>query len=216
MYGLGPRGRASIILVAGKHFTFEPSVFFAPVSASFLRNKGHSEAHIISDHPQQKDFSWQVRVLDFKGKTQHVHKGQAAVAPLSANLVGRWSDEELLKGADPLQTQAIFEVFDKGGNLVSQSFVYFDATKNLSWQDPKLTYQLKEAESGFVLTLSSEKAAKGVWVDFGSVAADIEDNAFDMWAGQKLSLHIDSQASKQEILEAIKLNSYFIADGEQP
>lgn len=199
-----------------KALNFRAKRFFAPISASFLRKQGQSQAHIISDATQQKSFSWQVRVLDFSGKVQHTVKGEASVPPLSAHLVAAWSDEQLLQGADPQQSQALFEVFDKSGERVSQSFIYFDATKNLAWQAPQLSYQLLESEQGFTLQLQAEKAAKGVWIDFAAVAADIEDNAFDMHGGERLTLHIETQANKQELLQAMTVRSYFGVSGGRP
>jgi len=197
-----------------KALHFRAKRFYAHTAASFLRNKGVSEAHIISDDLEEKKYTWKIRVLDFSGKEISVKQGKVLVNPLSSILIERLSDAELLDGANPLTSQAIFEIYDEKSTLMSNSFVYFDAAKNLSWQNPKLDYGLKSVAGGYQLELSAAHAAKGVWIDFAAVDAHIEDNAFDMSGGESRSLFIKTDASKQQLTDAMSIRSYFESLGK--
>lgn len=192
-----------------KALNFHAKRFYAHVAASILRNKGETQAHIISDALEAKAMRWTIRVLNFDGKTLHTLSGKTSAKPLASTLVASLSDDDLLKGHDPKTTQAIFEISDSSNTLVSRSVVYFDAAKNLTWSDPKLTYKLQKTTTGYDVKISAEVAAKGVWIEAPGLDVTFDDNAFDMSGGETRTVNITTTASKAELDNALTLRSYF-------
>ena len=129
-------------------------------------------------------------------------------APASSTPVGGFADAELLQGADPKHTQAVFEILD-GADTVSRSFVYFDAAKNLAWTDPRLTLSPAAVAGGYDITITARAAARGVWIDVGGLAAQVSDNAFDMIGGESVTVHMTTTASLAELRKALRVRSYY-------
>jgi beta-mannosidase len=115
---------------------------------------------------------------------------------------------ELLQGADPKHTQAVFEIL-VGADTVSRSFVYFDAAKNLAWTDPRLVLSPAAAADGYDITITASSAARGVWIDVGGLAAQVSDNAFDMIGGESITVHVTTTASLAELRKALRVRSYY-------
>jgi beta-mannosidase len=195
-----------------KALHFHARRFFAPLAASLLRRDGRSEAHIVSDLMTAKSLRWRLRVFDFSGRLVSEKSATQTVGPASSTPVGSFTDAELLQGADPKHSQAVFEILD-GSDTVSRSFVYFDAAKNLAWNDPRLVLRpVSRAAApggGYDITLTAGSAARGVWIDVGGLAAQVSDNAFDMVAGESVTVHVTTTASLAELRKALRVRSYY-------
>jgi len=192
-----------------KALHFHAKRFFAPLATSFLRRDGRSEAHIVSDLMAARKLRWRLRVFDFSGRLLSEKSATQTVAPASSTSVGGFADAELLQGADPKHTQAVFEILD-GADTVSRSFVYFDAAKNLAWTDPRLVLSpAAVAAGGYDVTITARSAARGVWIDVGGLAAPVSDNAFDMIGGESVTVHITTTASLAELRKVLRVRSYY-------
>jgi beta-mannosidase len=192
-----------------KALHFHAKRFFAPLATSFLRRDGRSEAHIVSDLMAARKLRWRLRVFDFSGRLLSEKSATQTVAPASSTSVGGFADADLLQGADPKHTQAVFEILD-GADTVSRSFVYFDAAKNLAWTDPRLVLSpAAVAAGGYDVTITARSAARGVWIDVGGLAAPVSDNAFDMIGGESVTVHITTTASLAEVRKVLRVRSYY-------
>jgi beta-mannosidase len=191
-----------------KALQFHAKRFYAPLTLSFLRNNGRSEVHIVSDLMVAGDVQWRLRVLDFSGKTLSEKSATQTVAPGSSTAVGSFSDADLLQGADPKASQAVFEILD-AANTVSRAFVYFDAAKNLAWTAPRLAMRFAPAAGGYDVTVTAKSAARGVWIDVGELAAELSDNAFDMIGGESVTVHVTTPVSLAKLKKTLTVRSYY-------
>ena len=191
-----------------KALHFHARRFFAPVAASFLRRDGRSEAHIVSDLREARNLRWRLRVFELSGKLLNERSANQTISAASSTRIGSFMDAELLQGADAKRAQAVFEILD-GADTVSRSFVYFEAAKNLAWTDPRLTWSFARTPAGYDITLKSESAARGVWIDVGGLAAQVSDNAFDMIGGESVTVHITTTAPLAALRKVLRVRSYF-------
>jgi beta-mannosidase len=113
-----------------------------------------------------------------------------------------------LQGADPKHTQVVFEILD-GADTVSRSFVYFDVAKNLTWTDPRLVLKTAATADGYDITITARAAARGVWLDVGTLDARASDNAFDMIGGDSVTVHLTTTASPAELRKILRVRSYY-------
>jgi beta-mannosidase len=104
----------------------------------------------------------------------------------------------------------VFEVLD-GERALSRSFVYFDAAKNLHWSDPHVSLSFAAAAGGYDITLSARSAARGVWLDYGKLAAQVSDNAFDLVGGESVTLHMTTTVPLAEVRKTVRVRSYYNA-----
>ena len=187
-----------------KALQFHARRFYAPLLIAALRNHGVTDVSLVSDRTTPVAAQWRLRVMDFSGKVIGQQQAGVTLPPLSSTHVGSFSDAQLLHGADPRATFAIFEL-QVDGRAVSRNFVFFDQPKNLALPMPKIRIQLESTGDDYRLTLDSDKLARDVWISFGDVDADVSDNAFDILPGRQVTLTVHSKATLDALRKALKV-----------
>lgn len=187
-----------------KPLHFHARRFYADLAVAALRHRGETEVTLVSDKAVPATAQLRLRVLDFDGKTQRDERKPVVLAPSAATAVAAYSDQELLRGADPRRTAAVFEL-QAQGEVVSRRIVYFDAAKALALPNPGLSAELKPDEDGYRLDVHARALAREVWIDFGDIDAELSDNALSLLPGENVSLNVKSKASLSELQRGLKL-----------
>jgi beta-mannosidase len=189
-----------------KPLQFHARRFFAPLAVAALRSNRRTEVTLVSDKPTVVEGELRTRVLGFDGRVFRDERRNVTLAPLSAATVAIRSDAQLLGKADPARTTAVFELIVDGA-LVSRRIVYFAAAKELALPEPGLQARLHADGDGYRLDLKASKLARGVWIDFGDVDAELDDNALSLLPGESVSIALHSKASLDELRRALSLRS---------
>ncbi|HKT42236.1 MAG TPA: glycoside hydrolase family 2 protein [Rhodanobacteraceae bacterium] len=186
--------------------------FYAPLMIAALRNKDMTTVTLVSDRTTPVAAQWRLRVMDFTGKVIAQKQVDITLAALSSTHVATFTDAQLLHGADPRTTFALFDLL-VDGREVSRNLVFFDEPKNLALPLPHIRTQLARTNGGYVLTLESGTLAREVWVSFDDTDADISDNAFDILPGQQVTLAVRSKATLDALRKTLKIGN--LADAMQ-
>ena len=117
----------------------------------------------------------------------HEHHDKVHVPALASTRVTELTDAALLQGADPRRSYAVFELVEQG-TPVSRHLLYFEPALALQLPDPDLHAELHDSGHGIVLSVRAERLAREVWIDFGSLDAQVSDNAFDLLPGERVEL----------------------------
>ena len=195
-----------------KALQFHARRFYAPLLIAALRNKGVTTVSLVSDRTTPVAARWRLRVMDFSGKVIGQQQANLTLAPLSATRVGTFSDAQLLHGAGPRATFAVFELL-VDGREVSRNLVFFEQPKNLALPSPNIDAQWTRRGDDYALTLGSKTLARDVWVSFGDIDAEVSDNAFDILPGQQVTLTVRSKATLDALRKALKIEN--LADAMQ-
>jgi beta-mannosidase len=195
-----------------KALQFHARRFYAPLLITALRNHGVTSVSLVSDRTASVAAQWRQRVMDFSGKVTAQKQADVTLAPLSATRVGTFSDAQLLHGADPRATFAVFELW-VDGREVSRNLVFFDQPKDLALPSPHIRTQLAKTDDGYSLTLDSDKLASDVWVSFGGIDAEVSDNAFDILPGRRVTVTVRSKAGLDALRKSLKVQD--VADAMQ-
>ena len=187
-----------------KALQFHARRFYAPLLIAALRNNGTTTVSLVSDSTTPTTLHWRLRTMDFSGKVLSEHETAAALPPLSSTKVATYTDAQLLNGADPHATFAVFELTD-GDKVVSRNLVFFDEAKTLALPAPQIHTSLTAAGDGYALTVSSDKLAREVWISFGDLDADVSDNAFDLLPGQSVTLTVHGKAGLDRLRHALRV-----------
>ncbi len=189
-----------------KALNFHARRFFAEVAVAALRDEGRTRVSLLNDGADAVQAQWRVRVLDFDGRPlQQQHKAIRLPAG-SATEVARFSDAELLQGADPHRTVAVFELL-RGDTLIAQRLVYFTAAKQQALQPAQLHSALRAEGDHYLLELRADKLVRGIWIGFDKANASVEDNAFDLLPGQTRTLVVRSTAPLSTLRTALHLQT---------
>jgi beta-mannosidase len=147
-----------------------------------------------------------LRVLDFDGRVLQQRQQAATLAPQSATEVARFSDAELLQGADPRRTVAVFEL-KQGDKLLAQRLVYFTAAKDQALAADQLQTELRAQGDHHVLRLRSAGLVRGIWIGFDGNLASVQDNAFDLLPGQSRELVVRGDADLATLRKALQVQT---------
>ena len=189
-----------------KALQFHARHFYADVAVAALRLRGETQVSLINDLQQPLSVELRLRVLDVDGKLLHEERKPVTLAAAGVTAFGKFSDADLLRGADPKHTIAVYELRDNDATL-SRGVVYFDAAKNLSLPDPDLHADITADGDGYRLTLSAQHLARALWIDFGDLDVELSDNALTLLPGETMTLHLQSEASLAELKRNIRLRS---------
>jgi beta-mannosidase len=190
-----------------KALHFHARRFYAPVAVAALRDAGGKTAvSLLNDRTKAVHGELRLRVMRLDGKLLRDERKAVELAPLSALKVADYLDTELLGGADPASTVAVFEL-QAEGEPASRGVVYFKAAKEMPWPDAGLHAELRRDGKGYLLGLHAENLARAVWIDFGDADAELADNALTLLPGESLSLHVSSKASLATLRKSLRVRS---------
>ena len=129
------------------------------------------------------------------------------VEPLASTKVASPTDAELLRKADPAASFAVYELLDDKGAVLSRHLLFVKPPIELKLPDPDLKAELRDNGQGGVLVLSARHLAREVWVDFGTLDATPDDNAFSLLPGETRELRVVSEAGIDALRGALRVRS---------
>ncbi|MGH8080165.1 MAG: beta-mannosidase [Lysobacter sp.] len=195
-----------------KPLHFHAKRFFAELAIAPLRRPGapggRTELSLLNDRTTAVQGEWRLRVMDFDGRVLREQRKPAVLAALASTAAGSWSDAELLDGADPARTAAVFELIADGRTL-SRRTVYFGESRTLAWQDPKLRAELRRDGDGYRLSVHADTLARAVWIDFGDQDVELADNALTVLPGETVEIALRSKAELAVLQGAMNLRSLY-------
>ena len=189
-----------------KALNFHARRFFAEVAVAALRDEGSTRFSLLNDGRAEVQGQWRVRVLDFDGRELQQQRRPISLPALSATEAARFSDAELLQGADPSRSVAVFELL-RGDVVVAQRLVYFVPAKQQALQPAQLHSELRAEGDHYLLQLHADKLVRGIWIGFNNADASVEDNAFDLLPSQSRTLIVRSTAPLSTLRTALHLQT---------
>ena len=189
-----------------KALQYHAKRFYAPVRVVAIRKDGRTQVSLVSDRTVPLDAQLRVRVLGMDGTPVWEHAQDVQVAALASTPAGDYTDAQLLHGADPRRSVAVFELLDHG-KLLGRHLLYFRKAKDLDLPDPGLRATL--SADGRDVTVSSQRLARDVWIDFGDHDARLSDDAFDLLPGESRTLQVTSPADADTLRRALQVRSLY-------
>lgn len=189
-----------------KALQFHARRFYADVAVAALRSRSETTVSLINDTPEPVAAELRLRVLDVDGKLLREERKPVTLAAAGVTAFGKFTDAELLRGADPKRTFAAFELRTHDTTL-SRGVIYFEAAKDLVLPDPGLRADIAADGGAFRVTVSAQKLARALWVDFGDIDVELADNALTLLPGESITLQLQSTATLAELKQNMKLQS---------
>lgn len=190
-----------------KALHFHARRFFAPVAVAALRDaEGRTSVSILNDRTRRVRGELRMRLMTLDGRLLRDERWRVDIAPLSAARMAAYADAELLAGADPVATVAVFEL-QAEGEPASRELVYFVPAKDMAWAPAGLHAELRPQGTGHVVELSAEGLARAVWVEFEGLDAELSDNALTLLPGERLTLRVASAAGTTALRAALRIRT---------
>ncbi|GAB3310192.1 beta-mannosidase [Luteimonas notoginsengisoli] len=190
-----------------KALHFHARRFFAPVTVAALRRDGTTTVSLLSDRMRALRGSLRLRVFDVgDGRLLRDERTPVELPPLAATVAMRRDDAELLAGADPRRSVAVFDL-EVADEPPSRGTVWFAPARDIAWPDPGLRSSLVHDGDRFRLQLEAQRPVRALWIDFGDLDAELQDNALTLLPGERRSLRLSSPASLAALRGALHLRS---------
>lgn len=190
-----------------KALQFHARRFFAPVALAALRDPlGATAVSLLNDRTHAVQGELRLRVMTLEGKLLRDERREIEIAPLSATKAADYLDADLLGGADPKSTVAVFELQAKG-EPASRGVVYFAPARDIAWRDPGLRSVVRCDGDDCLVEITASTLARGVWLDFSDADAELSDNALTLLPGERITLRVASTADEGVLRAALNLRS---------
>jgi beta-mannosidase len=174
--------------------------FYAPLLVSPSISDGNLNIYVISDKPQSSFASLRVRIMKFDGTAVSEKTENIIVPAFSSHIYMQVSINSFTKldGIDPAKVFAAMDL-TVDGKQVSSNLIYFVSTKQVHLSATHIESRLTGADGSYDLHLSSGVLARSVYVSFGDHDAKFSDNYFDLLPGEPRDIHVDSNASLDQL-----------------
>jgi beta-mannosidase len=184
--------------------------FFDDVLVSAFRHDGKVEVFGVNDRLTPLRASLRRRVLDFNGKVLATSASDVDLPAQSSTLLSTNTDAELLAGADPSQTFAVYEL-TADGKVLSRNLVFFREMRNVRLPAAAIEPRWSSANE---VALSSPVLARHVALTFGDLDVHASDNYFDLLPGESVTVRLDTKAGTDDVKKAMKVTT--LVDAFQP
>jgi len=179
--------------------------FFAPVTLAALRDEGSTRVRLINDGAAA-DARWRLRVMDVDGKVLRRREDAVTLAAAGVTSIGDFRDAELLAGADPKRTVAVFELLQNGA-VSARQVVGFVEAKDQILPRQKLKASLSIEGDHYRLRLESAAYMRSAWIDFGALDVQVEDNLLDLLPGETRDIAVRGPVDLTTLREALKVKT---------
>jgi len=176
--------------------------FFAPQAIVTEHKDGATRVALVSDSTRPIAAEWRIRAFDMAGKPLGEKGGKVTLAPLGAQEAASIADADLFAGAAPSASYAVAELLIDGRS-VSRTIVERALPKDMAYPAPGLTAKW----DGKRVTITATALARAVMLDFGTVAAQPNDDGFDLLPGESVTVEVRSDATAQTLQNALTLRT---------
>jgi beta-mannosidase len=158
--------------------------FYSPMLVSPHVENENINFYIVSDNTEDVIAELKVSLLDFEGRALKSLQKDLLVNGLESKYSLSIPLKELLAGQDKKRVFLYCELTVKG-ETVSTNEYFFEPYKNLSIPLPQITTDVSRQRDRFIITLSSDKFARAVYLSLPNREGFFSDNYFDLLPGRK-------------------------------
>ena len=173
-----------------KPLMYEARRFFAPVAAFVTSpKKGVVTLSAVNDGPKAVGVKARLRLMTFDSKTLMTENFEATVEPNNAALLKTYAESDF--GTDRSRRGRFLVVDIESDDPAVQTYQsgwFFDAPKDLNMEKPDIKMEAKDENGKWLVTLSTDKPAFGVWVEAFGVPGEFDDNHIALIPGEPRTL----------------------------
>jgi beta-mannosidase len=179
---------------------------FEPVLVSPYKEGIEIKVNIINDKLITINGKLRVRLIDFNGKEYRNYETHVEIPANLNKLVFAENQEKFIGGADPARCVLCTE-FLVDNKVVSSNLLYFKPFKELKIQEPKVEYTIENVDNGFIISFTTDKLAKNIYMQLGDEKGFFSDNYFDLLPGQKAEIQLVTDLSEEELREVLTIRT---------
>lgn len=167
---------------------------FEPIIVSPILEDDMLNVYVVSDELKDREVSFSARLTDFNGKEYWSHKQDYTVGANSSKVAFAIAEKALLAKGKRSDLVLHVELHD-GEDLVAEKNHYFNPVKKLNLPEEEAEIEISELPEGVLLSISTDKLLKNLYLELPQMGVKYSDNFFDMMPG----------STKEVILNGVSL-----------
>lgn len=180
---------------------------FSPVAALPIMEEDMLTIHGVSDRADSARVTLQVRAFDFSGKKLSDNTlPDLDIAPEKSRILWKNTLKAVLNGEKPENSVVQIVLKDAEGKELYQRLYYALPPKKLNLPKAKVSVAVQAEDSGYALTLSSDRLAKNVMIQT-SADGFFSDNYFDLLPGVRKTVHFKTKSLLDDANKAFRVKS---------
>ena len=162
---------------------------------------------VISDRLDNVEAKLELSIDDFNGVTLWHKDIQIDITNNSSNIYFEADANQLLVGMDRKSILLKASLCDLDGEILSENLIYFTQIKELNLPTPVIKHSIEKVNDGFLLTLSTNKLAKNLYLRADEIEGRFSDNYFDLLAGDSIRIKFSEgdQIELSKFKESLKI-----------
>lgn len=176
------------------------------ILVSPTEDDGILSIRIISDRLEPIDAKLDMKLIDFSGNILLQKEMAVTIGANSSQSFFKSKTKEFLSGINKENVVLVVKVFE-GKKILSTNQYYFVPVKDMDLSVPKITKTIKTIESGFAITLKTDKLAKNICLNIDEFEDFFSDNYFDLIPGEKSTVYYSTQEQIVDFENKLKIIS---------
>jgi beta-mannosidase len=168
---------------------YEARRFFAPVAAFVVDRDNKFKLSAVNDSPKAINAKVQLRLMTYGGETLKTDTYDAKVEPNKAVLLKAYSKDEFGSAEERKDRFLVMDITpDDPAVKTYQSNYMFGYAKDCNFEKADVKMEAKNEKGKWLVTLSTDKPAFGVWVNASCIAGEFDDNHLTLLPGEPRTL----------------------------
>lgn len=182
--------------------------FYNPLLVSMRVEDGKMNFYVVSDSPEAKQAQLIVTLMDLNGRTLMSKQSDLTIEPLKGKSYLAMTTDEMLRERDEKNVVLLAEL-KQNGKVVSQNEYFFKPFKEMNFLRPVIKTEISAVKDGFKISLSTDKAARAVYLSGAGDEGFFTDNYFNLMPGkpQQVEFHTQRRTSADEFRKMFKVRS---------
>jgi beta-mannosidase len=189
--------------------------FYAPVLVSPHVEDGAVAIYIVSDKTAPESAQLRTRLMKFDGTVVSDKQQAVSVPALSSAIYQRLALSELVPSGTDASSLFLTTDLTIDGKVVSTNLIYLTPTHEVHLPPASIQTDVQPAGDGaYRVRLSSPVLARSVYLDVGSVEAELSDNFLNLLPGAPAEVLVKTSVPIAQLRSQLKVTS--LADALGP
>jgi len=177
-----------------------------------IDKNGRLRVTIVSDKLKSIEAKLKLSILNFNGITLWSQEKHIDILKNSSTIYFDTLVSSIINGMERSEILLHASLLDLDDEILSENVNYFLPIANLNLPVPVINSTIEETEGGFIISLSTDKLAKNLYLRADEVVGMFSDNYFELMANK--SIKIKFNTNEQISLEKFKasLNIFTLVD----
>lgn len=179
---------------------------FQDILVSPIASDERIDFFVVSDRLADTKGTLTITVVGLTGEKVNRIETSVKVKANSSRSVLTLPLADLLKGADKRDVVVSVRLQTRDGQVYDNSY-FLVQQKEMNYPKADIRVEVEAADSGYVLSLTSDMFARGVFLSVDGIDSFFSDNYFDILPGQTVSVHLTTGLTIDDLKRQLKIRS---------